>query len=78
LDRGYTRKDIGISPMKEFRIKFSQKVKEIQEQVKEKQGYVSKLSKNGGINNMFNEIFHNLEFTTENIWKEFVQQYQAG
>lgn len=27
---------------------------------------------------MFNEIFHNLEFTTENFWVEFVEQYQKA
>jgi len=34
--------------------------------------------KKGSINSMFNELFHNLEFTTEAYWKDFVSQYKAA
>lgn len=78
LDRGYKRQDIGISQMKEFRIKFSNKIKEFQKSIKEKQGSLAQFNKRGGLNNMFNEVFHNLEFTTENFWREFVSQYQTA
>lgn len=78
LDRGYKRQDIGISQMKEFRIKFSNKLREFQKSIKEKQGPLASINKRGGINNMFNELFHNLEFTTENFWREFVNQYQTA
>jgi hypothetical protein len=27
---------------------------------------------------MLNEAFHNLEFTTENVWRDFVHQYKAA
>lgn len=38
------------------------------------------MDKNRGksINNMITEMFQNLEFTTENLWGEFVNQYKLA
>ena len=78
LSRGYKREDIGISQVKEFRIKFSNRIKELQSKLVDKDSVFNKYTpgKRGGLNNMFNELFHNLEFNTETFWRDFAKQYR--
>ncbi|XP_057507134.1 choline-phosphate cytidylyltransferase 2-like [Actinidia eriantha] len=64
LDRGYTRKDLGVSYVKEKRLRVNMRLKKLQEKVKEQQEKIQTVAKTAGMH--------------RNEWVENADRWVAG
>lgn len=85
LQRGYNRKDIGISTIKAFRVKLKSRINKFKEQ------FIQKEQQNEFIDSMSDkeskvkkttmqsivDMFQKLEYQTEKVWHDFSRQYTS-
>lgn len=69
IERGYDRKEIGISATKQFRVKLKSKIHQF------KQAFKDNIKKQGGNYPSALRMFQSLESETEQIWHDFTRQF---
>ena len=87
MQRGYDRKDIGVSATKVFRIKLKQQINKfketlIKQQTKGKKMLnsfkIKKNEKNTSTLQPIVDMFQTLEYQTEELWHDFIGDYQGA
>ena len=72
LDRGYSRKDLGVSYVKEKRLRVNRRLKTLQEKVKEQQEKIQTVAKNAGMHR--NEWVEN----ADRMVAGFLEMFEEG